>query len=260
MTVSTGLEARNLTVAYGARPILNDLSLSLPEQRFTAILGPNGCGKSTLLRSFARLITPRAGQVLLDGEDLTRMAAKTAARRLGLLPQAPIAPEGITVADLVARGRAPWRGLLAGWSRADEAARLLAMKATGVASLAERPLDELSGGQRQRVWIALALAQETPHLLLDEPTTWLDLPHQVEVLALLQRLNREEGRSIVAVLHDLNLAARYADHIVLLSPQGLIAQGTPATALTPANMQAAFGMRVVIERDPIAGTPMIIPG
>lgn len=259
MTTSAGLEARNLSVAYGARTILDGLTLALPANRFTAILGPNGCGKSTLLRSFARLIRPRAGQVLLDGEDLLAMPARTAARRLGLLPQSPIAPEGITVEALVARGRAPWRGLLSGWSKADESARQRAMEATGVATLAARPLAELSGGQRQRVWIALALAQETPHLLLDEPTTWLDLPHQVEVLALLQRLNRAEGRSIVAVLHDLNLAARYADHLVLLSPQGLIAQGTPETVLTPANMQAAFGMSTLIERDPVAGTPMVIP-
>lgn len=259
MTARTGLEARNLSVSYGTRMILKDLTLALPEQRFTAILGPNGCGKSTLLRSFARLIRPRAGEVLLDGENLTAMAATKAARRLGLLPQAPSAPEGITVEALVARGRAPWRGLFAGWSKADAAACLRAMTATGVAELAERPLAELSGGQRQRVWIALALAQETPHLLLDEPTTWLDLPHQVEVLALLQRLNREEGRSIVAVLHDLNLAARYADHLVLLSPQGLVAQGAPAQVLNPANMLAAFGMATLIERDPVAGTPMVIP-
>ncbi|WP_313349578.1 ABC transporter ATP-binding protein [Paracoccus sp. (in: a-proteobacteria)] len=258
-TAARGLGASHLTVAYEDRPILRDLSLTLPEGRFTAILGPNGCGKSTLLKTFARLIRPRAGQVTLDGMDLHALPPRKVAQQLGLLPQAPIAPDGITVSDLVARGRAPWRGLLSGWSQQDETARSHAMQATGVCEFADRPVAELSGGQRQRVWIALALAQETRHLLLDEPTTWLDLPHQIEVLRLLQQLNRASGRSIVAVLHDLSLAARYADHLVLLAPGRLVATGTAAAVLTPDNLADAFGMEAVILDDPISGTPIIVP-
>ncbi|WP_018632524.1 ABC transporter ATP-binding protein [Neomegalonema perideroedes] len=255
----TGLSAEGLSLGYRGRRVVSGLTLSFPPGRFTAILGPNGCGKSTLLRGLARLIRPEAGRVTLDGEDLQSFAPRTLARRLGLLPQAPLAPEGIAVADLVARGRAPWRGLLSGWSPADEAARAEAMRATGVAEFAERPLSELSGGQRQRVWIALALAQETEHLLLDEPTTWLDLPHQIEILRLLARLRREAGRSLIAVLHDLNLAARHADHLVLLAPGRLVAQGTPEEVLTPEHVEDAFGMRARILRDPVAQTPMVVP-
>ncbi len=255
----TGLSVEDLSLGYRGRRVISNLSLSLPQGRFTAILGPNGCGKSTLLRGLARLIPPESGRVALDGEDLRNFAPRALARRLGLLPQAPLAPEGITVADLVARGRAPWRGLLSGWSPADEAARAEAMRATGVAQFAERPLSELSGGQRQRVWIALALAQETEHLLLDEPTTWLDLPHQIEILRLLARLRREAGRSLVAVLHDLNLAARHADHLVLLAPGRLVAQGPPEQVLTPEHVESAFGMKARVLSDPVSGTPMAIP-
>ncbi|MDD2868459.1 ABC transporter ATP-binding protein [Neomegalonema sp.] len=255
----TGLSVEGLSLGYRGRRVISDLSLSLPPGRFTAILGPNGCGKSTLLRGLARLIPPESGRVTLDGEDLQSFAPKALARRLGLLPQAPLAPEGITVADLVARGRAPWRGLLSSWSPADEAARAEAMRATGVAEFAGRPLSELSGGQRQRVWIALALAQETEHLLLDEPTTWLDLPHQIEILRLLARLRREAGRSLVAVLHDLNLAARHADHLVLLAPGSLVAQGAPEEVLTPAHVAEAFGLKARILPDPVSGTPMVVP-
>lgn len=257
--MSQGLKAESLTLAYEGRSIFEGLTLALPPRRFTAILGPNGCGKSTLLRAFARLIRPKAGRVTLDGEDLNAMAPKAAARRLGLSPQAPVAPEGITVADLVARGRTPWRGLLAGWSRADEAARSAAMAATGVADLAERPLSELSGGQRQRVWIALLLAQETEHLLLDEPTAWLDLPHQIELLRLLQNLRRESGRSVAAVLHDVNLAARHADHLVLLAPGRVVASGPPQEVLTAPRLAEAFGLKARILEDPVSGTPMAVP-
>lgn len=253
-----GLQAQGLSLGYDGRQVVRGLTLALPPGRFTAILGPNGCGKSTLLRGLARLIRPAAGRVTLDGADVAAMAPRDLARRLGLLPQSPIAPDGITVGDLVARGRAPWRGVLSGWSAADEAARAAAMTATGVADLADRPVAELSGGQRQRVWIALALAQDTPHLLLDEPTTWLDLPHQIEVLRLLARLRRDQGRSVVAVLHDLNLAARHADHLVLLAPGRLVAEGPPDQVLTPAHMADAFGMKARILPDPVSGTPMVV--
>jgi len=255
----TGLRAENLTLAYDRRIVTEGLSLTLPAGRVTAILGPNGCGKSTLLKALARLIRPQAGRVTLDGEDIHALPTRAVARRLGLLPQAPIAPEGITVADLVARGRAPWRGLLAGWSAADEAARAAALAATGLTDLATRPVADLSGGQRQRVWIALALAQQTEHLLLDEPTTWLDLPHQIEVLALLRRLNREQGRSIVTVLHDLSLAARFADHLVLMAAGRVLAEGPPARVLTPEALQAAFGLRALVIADPVTGTPLVVP-
>ena len=253
------LRAENLTLAYDRRIVVEGLSLALPAGRVTAILGPNGCGKSTLLKALARLIRPQAGRVTLDGEDIHALPTRAVARRLGLLPQAPIAPEGITVADLVARGRAPWRGLLVGWSAADEAARAAALAATGLTDLASCPVADLSGGQRQRVWIALALAQETEHLLLDEPTTWLDLPHQIEVLALLRRLNREEGRSIVTVLHDLSLAARFADHLVLMAAGRVLAEGPPEVVLTPEALQAAFGLRALVIADPVTGTPLVVP-
>lgn len=257
--MSEGLRAEGLSLAYEGRPVIEDLTLALPPGRFTAILGPNGCGKSTLLRAFARLLPPKSGRVTLDGEDLYAMAPRKAARRLGLSPQSPLAPEGITVADLVARGRTPWRGLLAGWTKADEAARAAAMAATGVTDLAGRPLAELSGGQRRRVWIALLLAQETPHLLLDEPTAWLDPPHQIEVLKLLRRLREEAGRSVVAVLHEFNLTARHADHLVLLTPGRVVAAGPPEEVLTPRNLEAAFGLKARILADPVSATPMVVP-
>ncbi len=255
----TGLRAEHLTLAYDGRRVIEDLTLALPPGAVTAIIGPNGCGKSTLLKALARILKPVSGRVTLDGRDLAAQPTRMLARRLGLLPQAPLAPEGITVADLVARGRAPWRGIFAPWSAADEAARHAALEATGTADLAARPVAELSGGQRQRVWIALALAQETPHLLLDEPTTWLDLAHQIEVLALLRRLNREAGRSIVVVLHDLSLAARFADHLVLMRAGRVQATGSPADVLTPAALETAFGLRAEVIADPVHGTPLVLP-
>ncbi|MFT4149316.1 MAG: ABC transporter ATP-binding protein [Paracoccaceae bacterium] len=253
------LRAEGVTLGYPGRVVIRDLTLDLPAGRVTAILGPNGCGKSTLLRAAARLIAPVAGRVALDGQDVRRIDSRALARRLAILPQAPLAPEGITVADLVARGRAPWRGLLAGWTAADARAVEGALDAVGMADMADRPVAELSGGQRQRAWIALVLAQETQVLLLDEPTTWLDLPHQIEVLRLLQRLNRDRGVTVVSVLHDLNLAARHSDHLVLLGPDGLVAEGPPETVLTPAALERAFGLRAQVIPDPVAATPMVVP-
>ncbi len=253
------LRAEGLSLGYPGRMVIRDLDLTLPPGRVTAILGPNGCGKSTLLRACARLIAPLAGRVTLGGADLRRIDSRALARRLGILPQQPLAPEGITVADLVARGRAPWRGLLAGWSARDAEAVDRALAAVAMAGLRDRPVAELSGGQRQRVWIALALAQETDMVLLDEPTTWLDLPHQIEVLRLLQRLNRERGTTVISVLHDLNLAARHSDHLVLLGPEGLVAEGPPAAVLTEPALQRAFGLAARVLPDPVSATPMVVP-
>lgn len=255
----TFLQVQSLTLGYPGRMVLQDLTLDLPQGKVTAILGPNGCGKSTLLRACARLIVPLSGKITLGGQDVRQHDSRKLARKLAILPQAPLAPEGITVADLVARGRAPWRGLLAGWTPADAEAVRAALQAVGLTDLASRPVAELSGGQRQRAWIALVLAQETGVLLLDEPTTWLDLPHQIEMLRLLQRLNRDRGVTVVSVLHDLNLAARHSDHLVLLGPKGLVAQGAPDVVLTPDTLQAAFGLQARVIPDPIAATPMVVP-
>ncbi|WP_128255542.1 ABC transporter ATP-binding protein [Falsirhodobacter deserti] len=253
------LSTRALSFGYGTRSVLRDLDVVIPERRVTAILGPNGCGKSTLLKAMARLIRPASGQVLLDGADIRNQDTRALARRLAILPQAPVAPEGILVGDLVRRGRIPWRGLLSPWRAEDARACAAALQAVGLTHLAHRPLDELSGGQRQRAWIALVLAQEPRLLLLDEPTTFLDLVHQVEVLSLLRRRNRESGLTVVSVLHDMNLAARFSDHLILLGPQGLVAAGAPDLVLTPESLHAAFGLRAVVQPDPVAGTPMVIP-
>jgi iron complex transport system ATP-binding protein len=222
-------------------------------------VGANACGKSTLLRSMSRLLSPRAGQVLLDGRAVHRMPAKELARTLGLLPQSPIAPEGITVADLVGRGRYPHQGWFRRWTPADDAAVEQALTATDTLELAARPVAELSGGQRQRVWIAMALAQRTDLLLLDEPTTYLDVAHQVEVLDLLVDLNLAEGTTIVVVLHDLNLACRYADHLIAMRDGAIVAQGAPADVVTGEVIERVFGMRCRIIPDPLAGTPMVVP-
>ena len=224
MTDTHSLEVRGVTLGYGDRTVVGDLDLTLAPGRITCIVGANACGKSTVLRSMARLLRPRTGQVVLDGRDLHAMPTKQVARTLGLLPQSPVAPEGIVVADLVSRGRHPHQGALARWTREDDAAVAEALQLTDTADLAERPVDELSGGQRQRVWIAMALAQQTDLLLLDEPTTYLDVSHQVEVLDLLTDLNRTRGTTIAMVLHDLNLAARYADR-----PCAPVASTRPAT-------------------------------
>ena len=239
------LEASSLTLAYDGGPVIEALDLSLPGDKVTAIIGPNGCGKSTLLKALARILPAHSGRVTLDGEDMGHMT--------------PRAPEGIRVADLVRRGRLPWRGLLSPWREEDRAACDGALAAVGMTELAHRDLAELSGGQRQRAWLALVLAQGTPWLLLDEPTTYLDLTHQMEVLGLLRRLNRQSGTAVVSVLHDLNLAARYSDHLVLLGKNGLIAAGAPETVLTPEHLGAAFGLRARVMPDPVTGTPMVVP-
>ncbi|WP_306207538.1 ABC transporter ATP-binding protein [Actinoplanes sp. RD1] len=259
MTASHTLDVEQLTLGYKDRAVIESLDLVVPPGRITAIVGANACGKSTLLRSMSRLLAPRTGHVLLDGREVHRMPPKELARTLGLLPQSPIAPEGITVADLVSRGRHPHQRMLARWSRDDDAAVAAALDATHTADLADRAVDELSGGQRQRVWIAMALAQQTDVLLLDEPTTFLDVSHQVEVLDLLTDLNRDRGTTIVMVLHDLNLAARYADHLIALADGKLHAAGTPGEVLTEDCVRAVFGLESRIIDDPTSGKPLMLP-
>lgn len=252
------LAARGLTLAYDRLVVARDLSVEIPRASFTVVIGPNGCGKSTLLRALARTLTPRAGQVLLDGEPLDRMRGKDVARRLALLPQSPVAPESITVGDLVARGRYPHQGILRQWSPADARAVAAALAATEVTDLRDRYVSDLSGGQRQRVWLAMALAQETDLLLLDEPTTYLDIAHQVEVMDLCARLH-EEGRTLVAVLHDLNQAARYATHLVAMRDGVIVAQGPPHEVVTVETVRDVFGLACRVVPDPESGTPMVVP-
>ncbi|WP_206518048.1 ABC transporter ATP-binding protein [Rhodococcus sp. X156] len=253
------LEARSLTLAYDQRTVVDDLSLTLPQGQVTMIVGANACGKSTLLRGLARLLKPASGAVLLDGRAIHQLSTRTVARSLGLLPQSPVAPEGITVADLVGRGRYPHQGWFRQWSDADEEAVAQAMATTDTLELAGRSVDELSGGQRQRVWIAMALAQHTDILLLDEPTTFLDVAHQVEVLDLLTDLNQERGTTVAIVLHDLNLAARYADHLVAMKAGAVVASGSPAEVVTEEMVRTVFGLRSTVVPDPVTGTPMVVP-
>jgi iron complex transport system ATP-binding protein len=253
------LAARDVTLAYDARVIVDGLSLRVPDGAVTVIVGANACGKSTLLRGLARLLKPRRGTVLLDGEDIHGLPTRSVATRLGLLPQQPIAPEGITVADLVSRGRHPHQRWFRQWSATDAAAVDAALAATGITELADRSVDELSGGQRQRVWIALALAQGTDLMLLDEPTTFLDLAHQIEVLDLLAGLNRRERRTIVLVLHDLNLACRYADHLVAMKDGAVVAEGPPAEVITAETVEDVFGLVCRVVPDPVTGTPLVVP-
>ncbi|MEU9124293.1 ABC transporter ATP-binding protein [Streptomyces sp. NPDC048506] len=249
-----------MTLAYEDRTVITDLDLDVPHGAVTVIVGPNACGKSTLLRALGRLLRPRGGAVLLDGTDLARIPTKRVARSLGLLPQTPVAPEAITVADLVARGRQPHQRWWQQWSAEDERAVGEAMARTDVAALADRAVDELSGGQRQRVWIAMALAQETDLLLLDEPTTYLDIAHQVEVLDLVRQLNHDRGRTVVAVLHDLNQAARYADHLVAMKAGRIVAQGPPGEVVTAELVGEVFGLDSVVVPDPVTGSPLVVPG
>lgn len=255
----TSLRGEHLTVGYDAEAIIDDLTVGVPAGRVTAIVGPNACGKSTLLRALARLLKPRAGVVHLDGHDIHRLPTKTVATRLGILPQQPVAPDGLTVADLVARGRSPHQRWFTQWSRADEDAVVAALDATAMTALSARPIDELSGGQRQRAWIAMALAQGTPTMLLDEPTTFLDLAHQIEVLDLLADLNEREGRTIVLVLHDLNQACRYAHHVIAMRGGAIVAEGDPTAVVTADLVSDVFGLPVRILADPDAGTPMVVP-
>ncbi|CAL9366277.1 putative siderophore transport system ATP-binding protein YusV [Nocardiopsis dassonvillei] len=259
MTTAHSLLVEDLTLGYQDRVVVEDLDLAVPPGRITVIVGANACGKSTLLRAMSRLLSPRGGHVLLNGKQVHRMPSKEVARTLGLLPQSPIAPEGIAVSDLVGRGRHPHQGVFSRWSREDDEAVAAALEATGTLELADRPVDELSGGQRQRVWIAMALAQRTDLLLLDEPTTFLDVSHQVEVLDLLTDLNASLGTTIVMVLHDLNLAARYADHLIALADGRLHAAGTPEQVLTPETVGAVFGLRSRIITDPVSGRPLMLP-
>lgn len=253
------LSARNITVGYDRSVVSRDLSVSIPDRSLTVIVGANACGKSTLLRALSRLLKPNTGQVILDGQSISAYPAREVARRLGLLPQTSIAPEGITVADLVTRGRYPHQGLLRRWSAEDEAAVVAAMQATKVLPYSHRLMDELSGGQRQRVWIAMVLAQQTPLLLLDEPTTFLDITHQIELLELLVELNRHNGHTIVAILHDLNHACRYASHIIAMQDGAIVAEGPPVEIITTELVEKVFGLPCLIIEDPIARTPLVIP-
>ncbi|MDQ1122385.1 ABC transporter ATP-binding protein [Microbacterium trichothecenolyticum] len=259
MTVERSLIAEELTLGYGDRTIVESLDLQIPAGRVTTIVGANACGKSTLLKAMARLLSPSAGQVLLDGKSIHRLPTKQVARILGLLPQSPLAPDGIAVSDLVSRGRHPHQGALSRWTSADDAAVARALEATDTAHLADRSVDELSGGQRQRVWIAMALAQETDVLLLDEPTTFLDISHQIDVLDLLTDLNRDRGTTVAMVLHDLNLAARYADHLVAMAGGRIIAAGDPGEVLTEETVREVFGLDSRVVPDPLTGRPLIIP-
>lgn len=253
------LRAEGLTLGYDAEPIVRDLDVTVLDGKVTAIVGANACGKSTLLRGLARLLRPRAGNVLLDGRAIADLSTLDVAKVLGLLPQTPLAPDGITVADLVSRGRYPHQGWFRTWNDRDHDAVARALDATDTADLVNRPLRQLSGGQRQRVWIAMALAQDTDLLLLDEPTTFLDINHQVELLRLLRTLNAQGGKTIVAVLHDINLAGRYCDHIIAMADGAIVAEGAPRDVITAELIEKVFGLACVIVADPVAGTPIIVP-
>ena len=255
----TALHAENLTLAYDRNVIIRELGVTIPAGKMTALVGPNGCGKSTLLRALARLLKPKGGAVYLDGEAIVTLSTKAVAKKLGILPQGPSAPEGLRVRELVAQGRYPHSGFLQGWSQEDEAALLRALTITRMTELADRPLESLSGGQKQRAWIAMTLAQETPILLLDEPTTFLDMAHQVEVLSLLDELNAREGRTIVMVLHDINQACRYAHHLIALKNGEIVNQGSPDEVIDEELLREVFGLECRVVPDPVSGTPLCLP-
>lgn len=253
------LYAQNLTLGYEKKIVARELSVSIPPGKLTVIIGPNACGKSTLLRTLSRLMQPQSGAVFLDGKLIGDYGTRDVAKRLGLLPQSSTAPGDISVADLVARGRYPHQSLFSRWTAQDTLAVNDAMHATGVSELAESTVNSLSGGQRQRVWIAMVLAQQTPLLLLDEPTTWLDIAHQIDLMELMCRLNQENGRTLVVVLHDLNQACRYAGHLIAMRDGKILAEGAPADIVTPALIEQVFGLRCTIIDCPVSHTPLIIP-
>lgn len=248
-----------LRLSYDQRVVCDQLSVQIPRGAITTIIGPNGCGKSTLLRALCRLIEPRAGQVVFDGRALSGFGRRELARRVGFLPQASTVPPGISVRELVSRGRFPYQGFLRQWSREDEDAVDRALAETGLTGNADRLVEQLSGGQRQRVWIALVLAQDTEVLMLDEPTTYLDIAHQLEVLELCRRLNTELGKSLVMVLHDLNLAARYSNRLIAMKDGRIVAEGAPSELLTPQRIEEVFGMRARVIADPVTGSPLVVP-
>lgn len=259
MTTAHTFAAKQLTSGYDERIILDNISLSIPSNQMSIIIGANGCGKSTLLKTMARLIKPSGGEVVLDGKSIHTIPSKQLARTVGLLPQSPVVPEGITVADLVGRGRYPHQSLLKGWTKKDYEAVAEALDLMNISAFADRHIDELSGGQRQRVWIAMALAQQTDILFLDEPTTYLDITYQIEILDLLTDLNKKHGTTIIMVLHDINLSARYADYLFALKDGQLVAEGTPSTILTSALIDDVFQLKCQVIDDPVSQTPLIIP-
>ncbi|TDO98900.1 ABC transporter ATP-binding protein [Marinomonas balearica] len=255
----TILDAQSVTLSYDKHEIAKDLSVSIPKGKFTVIVGPNACGKSTLLRALSRLLPPQKGQILLNGEDIHTLPTKDIAKRLGLLPQTATAPDGIKVTDLVARGRYPHQKWFQPWNQDDQNAVNLALEVTDTTKFASQQVDQLSGGQRQRVWVAMTLAQDTPLLLLDEPTTYLDIAHQIELLDLFKDLNLKNGRTLVAVLHDLNHACRYADNLIAMKSGRIVATGKPSDIVNESLIEEVFGLKSVIINDPISNTPMIVP-
>lgn len=257
--MTSRLGAEQVTVGYGGDPVVTDLSLDIPDGKVTTIVGPNGCGKSTLLRTMARLLKPSGGRVRLDGEAVDAIATREVSKRLALLPQSPIAPDGLLVRDLVGRGRHPHQRWFQQWSASDEDVVEHALRVTDTWELRDRAIDQLSGGQRQRAWVAMTLAQDTDLVLLDEPTTFLDLAHQVEVLDLVTRLNRERGRTVAMVLHDLNLAARYSDLVVVMKAGAIVTQGTPREVFTAECLQDVFGLTADVLDDPRTGLPVVVP-
>ena len=254
----TGLTATQLSVGYGADPVLSQLDFTVPQGRFTAVIGPNGCGKSTLVKSLSRVLAVKADMVQLDGKPLHKLKPKLLAQRIALLPQHPVVPDGVTVRGLVARGRYPYHRPLKQWSADDPAAIAQALEDTGMTAFADFSIDELSGGQRQRAWLAMVLAQQTQYVLLDEPTSFLDISHQIDVLRLCRKITAN-GRTVLAVLHDLNQAARYADELVVMHRGAIVAQGAPHQGLTTQLITDVFGMESMIGSDPWSGTPMVVP-
>lgn len=258
MTTTTGLAAKKLRVGYGAEPVLSNFDFTVPEGRFTAVIGPNGCGKSTLVKSLSRVLTTEPGMVNLEGKPVQKLRPKLLAQRIALLPQHPVVPDGVTVRGLVSRGRYPYHRPLKQWSSDDPTAIAEALEATGMTAFADFPVADLSGGQRQRAWLAMVLAQQTQYVLLDEPTSFLDIAHQIDVLRLCRSMTAN-GRTVLAVLHDLNQAARYADELVVMHRGKLVAQGAPSDILTTELITEVFGLESMIGADPWSGTPMVVP-